>query len=233
MERTEDAAQRPPDNVQRKEPAQIPGDSEAAECRNIAFCTQKDLYITIFQSHDEVSLWQNRREGKENRMFEVFGEMDSAGEINAAAEGLKNEGDKENLCRLARENGIDTAFAEMYFEGDMETLCDVAAAAIGKIEAEAAELNPVEIVADWVEYIKASCLDDEELARAVRKRGKNLKGCIGSMLAWSFRERYKVDKDIVKAAGINNASVEMGIPGMGRAKKLIREYYLGKGGETA
>ena len=41
---------------------------------------------------------------------------------------------------------------------------------------------------------------------------------------------YKVGKDIIKAVGISNASVEMGIPGMGTAKKLIREYYLGTGG---
>lgn len=159
-------------------------------------------------------------------MFEIFGEMDSAEEINKTAEGLKNEGDKENLFKLAEENGIDAAFAQMYYAGEIENLCDVATAAIGKIEAEAAELKPVEIIADWVEYIKVSCLDNEELARAVRKKGKSLKGCIGSLLKWSFNARYKVDKDIIKAAGINNASVEMGIPGMGCAKKLIKEYYL-------
>lgn len=159
-------------------------------------------------------------------MFEVFGEMDSAEEINRTAEGLKNEGDMENLYRLAAENGIDKADAELYFNGGMQILCDAATAAIGKIEAEAAELKPVEIVADWVEYIKASCLENTELAESVRKKGKSLKGCIGSILAWSFQARYKVDKDIIKAAGINKALVEMGIPGMGNAKKLIREYYL-------
>lgn len=159
-------------------------------------------------------------------MFEIFGEMDSAEEINKTAEGLKNEGDKENLFKLAEENGIDAAFAQMYYAGGAKSLCDVATAAIGKIEAEAAELKPVEIIADWVEYIKVSCLDNEELARAVRRKGKSLKGCIGYLLAWSFKARYKVDKDIIKAAGINNAKVEMGIPGMGRAKKLIKEYYL-------
>lgn len=159
-------------------------------------------------------------------MFEIFGEMDSAEEINRTAEGLKKEGDGENLMKLAGENGIDAAFAQMYYDGETESLCDVATAAIGKIEAEAAELKPAEIIADWTEYIKTQSIDNGELARAVRRKGKSLKGCIGHLLAWSFRERYEVDKDIIKAAGITGTTVEMGIPGMGRAKKLIKEYYL-------
>lgn len=163
-------------------------------------------------------------------MFEIFGEMDSAEEINRTAEGLRNEGDRENLYKLAEENGIGSAFADLYIDGMSESLCDAATAAIGKIEAEAAELKPVGIVADWVEYIKASCLDSEELAEAVRRKGKSLKACIGSLLAWSFKARYRVDKDIIRAAGINGASVEMGIPGMGRAKKIIKKYYLEQGG---
>lgn len=159
-------------------------------------------------------------------MFDVFGEFDSAEELNLAAEGLKNEGDKESLYKLAKENGIESGFVDMYLSGGMPELCDVATAAIGKIEIEAAELKPKEIILDWVDYIKASCFDNEELAKAVRKKGKSLKGCIGVLLNWSFSNRYKVDKDIIKAAGVNNANVEMGIPGMGTAKKLIREYYL-------
>lgn len=163
-------------------------------------------------------------------MYEIFGEMESAEEINAAAEGLKKEGDKENLYRLAAENGIDSGFVDMYSDGIMENLCcDAATAALGKIEVEAAGLKPVEIIADWTEYIKTLCGDNEEFARAVRRKGKSLKGCIGSLLGWSFRARYKVDQDIIKAAGIN-VSVEMGIPGMGTARRLIREYYLGKAG---
>lgn len=160
-------------------------------------------------------------------MFEVFGEFDTFEELNMAAEGLKNEGDKDSLFKLAEENGIARGFADMYLAGGIPQLCDVATAAIGKIDAEAAELKPKEIMLDWVEYIKASCLTNEELAKAVRKKGKTLKGCIGTLLKWSFAGRYKVDKDIIAAAGIRQASVEMGIPGMGTAKKLIREYYLG------
>lgn len=159
-------------------------------------------------------------------MFDVFGEFDSAEELNLAAEGLKNEGDKDSLYKLAKENGIESGFVDMYLSGGMPELCDVATAAIGKIDVESEELKPKELLLDWVEYIKTSCFDNVELAKAVRKKGKSLKGCIGVLLNWSFSNRYKVDKDIIKAAGINNANVEIGIPGMGTAKKLIREYYL-------
>lgn len=67
-----------------------------------------------------------------------------------------------------------------------------------------------------------------QFAQAVRRKGKSLKECIGNILKWSFKVRYKVDKDIIRAAEIEKyvKSVEMGIPGMGRAKKLIRAYYL-------
>lgn len=159
-------------------------------------------------------------------MFDVFGEFDSAEELNMAAEGLKNEGDTDSLYKLAEENGIDRAFAEMYLAGGMPTLCDVATAAMGKIDVEAAELKLQEIHADWAEYIKAMCEKKEDFAMAVRKKDKTLKGCIAALLKWSFKHKYKINDEIVKMAEIKTARVEEGIPGMGTAKKLIREYYL-------
>ena len=159
-------------------------------------------------------------------MFEVFGEL-TAEEINKTAEGLKDEGDIKNLIVLAKENGIDEMYARLYIEDELDQLCDVASAALGKLAIEEADLKPVEIIEDWVAYIKGSCLDDENIAVAVRKKGKNLKGCIAELLKWSFKNAYNVDKDIIKAAGVSNATVKMGIPGIGTAKKLIKEYYLG------
>ncbi len=161
-------------------------------------------------------------------LYDKFGEFDSADEINASAEGLFNEGDYENIKVLAKENGIEKDFVEMYLAGDIPVLCDATSAALGKLEAEASELKPVEIMEDWLEYIKICCTDDAGMAKAVRAKGKSLKGCIASLLAWSFKARYKVDAEIVKQAKIGSARVEMGIPGMGTAKHLIREYYLGK-----
>lgn len=46
----------------------------------------------------------------------------------------------------------------MYIQGDLRALCDTVTAAIGKIEAEADELKPKEIMEDWTEYIKGQAM---------------------------------------------------------------------------
>lgn len=162
-------------------------------------------------------------------MFEKFGELNSFGEINELAENLFNEGDVESLKAMAAENGITDDFVEMYLQGDIPTLCDVQTAALGKIEVECKDLKPQEIMVDWVEYLKAQCMENDILSMAVRRKGKSLKGCIGALLKWSFGHQQQIDKDIVKAAGVSAGRVTLGIPGMGQAKKLIKEYYLGGG----
>lgn len=159
-------------------------------------------------------------------MFDKFGEMDSCREINELAENLFNEGDTESLKAMAEENGIPEDITELYLQGDTPELCDPLTAALGKIEVESDDLKPVEIMSDWVEYLKGQCMEDENIAEQVRKKGKSLKGCIAALLSWSFKHQQEIDKDIVKAAGVS-ARVTMGIPGMGRAKQLIREYYGG------
>lgn len=160
-------------------------------------------------------------------MFELFGEFNSAEELNETAVNLRKEGDTGSILTLAEENGIDKDIAEAFIDGDILYLADAMSAAIGKIDMEAAVLQPKEIMADWVEYIKTRCFEDAAMAAAVRKRGKTLKGCIGALLKWSFESAEDVDTEVVKAAGIS-AKVKLGIPGMGRAKKLITEYYMGK-----
>lgn len=160
-------------------------------------------------------------------MFEKFGNFNTYEEINATAQGLKNEGDTENLYTLAAENGIDKETAQMYAEGKIPCLCDIQSAAMGKLDIEAAELKTEEIMADWVEYIKGSIAKDDKLAAAVRNSSKNLKACIAELLKWSFKNAKPMDKDILKAAGVNQHCT-LGIPGMGKAKKIIREYYSGR-----
>lgn len=161
-------------------------------------------------------------------MFDRFGEFDSYKELNELAENLFNEGDLDSIRAVAKENGLEDMVQE-YIEGNIPELCDPLAAALGKIEAECAELKPKEIMEDWVEYIKCQCLDNEVLAYQVRKKGKSLKGCIAELLKWSFKNQQPVDIGIIKAAGVKNAGkVTLGIPGMARAKKIIREYYMGK-----
>lgn len=161
-------------------------------------------------------------------MFERFGEMNSFQEINELAENLFNEGDIGSLKAMAAENGIPEDFVEMFCSGDLPVLCDATTAAIGKIEVESAELQPKEIMEDWVEYLKSQCMENELMAYSVRKKGKSLKGCIAALLKWSFGNQIPVEKEILKAAGVTEGRVTLGIPGMGTAKRIIREYYLGK-----
>ena len=160
-------------------------------------------------------------------MFEKFGEFDSFKEINELAENLFNEGDTESLKAIASENGIPGDFVEMYLQGDIPVLCDPLTAALGKIDMEVAELKPKEIMEDWVEYLRGQCMENELLARQVRKKEKNLKGCIAALLSWSFKHQQTIDKGIIKTAGVSAGKVTLGIPGMARAKQIITEYYLG------
>lgn len=161
-------------------------------------------------------------------MFDKFGEMNSYKEINELAENLFNEGDLKSLRAMAEENGITQEFVEMYIQGDLPVLCDSLTAALGKIEMECKELNPKEIMEDWVEYLRGQCMENELLACQVRRKGKSLKDCIEALLSWSFKNQQQIDKDIIKAAGVSASRVTLGIPGMGRAKNIIIEYYMGK-----
>ena len=159
-------------------------------------------------------------------MFEKFGELNSVEELNKAAAGLKEEGDVASLIVLAEENGLDKEDAEDYAAGEMEELATVSTAALGKLKVESADLQPKEIMVDWVEYIKMQCIEKEEVARCVRKKGKTLKGCIAELLKWSFKNAYSIPEERSKAAGIKGANVKLSIPGMGQAKKIINDYYM-------
>ena len=160
-------------------------------------------------------------------MFDKFGEMDTFGEINELADNLFNEGDTESIKTMAKENGIDKEYVDMYLAGDIPVLCDAMTAALGKIDVEVAELKPKEIMEDWVEYLRGQCMENELLAFNVRKKGKSLKGCIAALLMWSFKNQQPIDNGIIKAAGVSAGRVTLGIPGMARAKQIITEYYTG------
>ena len=55
-------------------------------------------------------------------MFDKFGEFNSVEELNAAAEGFRNEGDLESLMALAQENGLDPDDAQDYVDGIIDKL---------------------------------------------------------------------------------------------------------------
>lgn len=159
-------------------------------------------------------------------MFDNFGEFDSWEELNRTAEGLKNEKDFDNLKVLAAENGIDEMDVVDFVNGDMPKLCTAVTAALGKLAVEKADMKVSEIVEDWISYIESELSENEQLALLVRRKGRSLIGCIGEILKWSYGSRYKVDDRIIKASGIKASGVEMGIPGMATAKKLIWGYYM-------
>lgn len=147
-------------------------------------------------------------------MFEIFGEFDSAAEINMAAEGLHEEGDLENIYKLAAENGIDREYAQMYIEGDIPFLTDSAMAAMGKIDVELEAARKIYgSVADCVaEYVKSLC-DRDEFASVVRRKGRSLSKCLNLM-----QDRAK--KLLKSQTGTQCACIP---PSEGF--RLIREYY--------
>ena len=161
-------------------------------------------------------------------MFDRFGEMESAAQINELATNLKNEGDRDSLKALAKENGIDEEVANAFIDGIIPFLCDDMSAAIGKLEIESKEAKAEELISDWCEYIKQRCMEEEAMSKAVRAKGKTFNGCVAEILKWSFGHQRPVDKEILKAAGVSAGKVTFGIPGMATAKKLITQYYLGK-----
>lgn len=161
-------------------------------------------------------------------MFDKFGEMSSYTEINELANNLANEGDQESLREMAVENGIPEELVGLYLNGDVPELCDALTAAIGKLDVECEKLKPKEIMEDWVEYIRTQCLENDFLARQVRKKGKNLEGCIAKLLMWSFKNQIPISKEIMTAAGVTAGRCTLGIPGMATAKKLILQYYMEK-----
>ena len=55
-------------------------------------------------------------------MFDKFGEFDSFNEINELAENLLNEGDIESLKVVAKENGIQADFVDLYTNGEIPEL---------------------------------------------------------------------------------------------------------------
>jgi len=155
-----------------------------------------------------------------------YGEFDSAEELNQAAAGQLEQGDHEALFEIAAENGIDKEDAQDYIDGNAPVLATPLMAAFGKLDVENKELKLTEIMDDWLNYIRIQCQENHAMCTAVRRKGKSLAGCIGTILKWSFTNKYSVQQSIVEAASGVPGNVQMGIPGMKQAKQLINDYYL-------
>lgn len=128
-------------------------------------------------------------------MWNKFSEMDSAEELNKKAMELKKNGKAEELKLLTEENGIDGDMLEMFTDGEIDFICDTQTAAEGKLSVELKNYqkqyvaNAMEVVDALTsmmmrEQIKLSVhkagidididVTGEELARAVRRKGKSL-----------------------------------------------------------
>ena len=168
-------------------------------------------------------------------MFEKFGEFDSVEELNRAAAAQKEEGDLEAVKAIAEENGIDVGDAEDYIDGCVEELATARMAAIGKIELETKELEIKGILEDWKDVMVEMCMTDEEMCRAVRKKGKNLAGCMAKLIAFAFENKVQISDKIVDMVKIqHNGKTEkmrkplyMGVPNKAEVKKMAKEYYVG------
>lgn len=168
------------------------------------------------------------------QLFEKFGEFDSVEELNKAAATLKAEGNEDGLFILAEENGIDKEDAESYIDDCFDELATPLMATIGKLKVEVEDLKLSAVLLDWVQELTVECTESEEMARAVRKKGKSLDRFIALLADYGFKNRAVVDKRIVDKCSkeikniVGNHEFSIGIPDKLTRKKLMQQYYLGK-----
>lgn len=167
-------------------------------------------------------------------MFDKFGEFNSYEEINRKAEELKENKDIASLKLLAEENGIDVEEVNDYMNGYSEELTNVIVAAVGKLNVECQEYKIEQVLNDWVEELKAECIDSVEIAKAVRNKGKGLDGFIALLADKGFEKKTTVHKDIVKKCKgeikkiVGAHEFYIGIPDKATRRELMYQYYLGK-----
>lgn len=165
-------------------------------------------------------------------MFEKFGEFDSVEELNRAAAAQFKEGDEEAIYGIAAENGIDKEDADDYMDGCISELATPLMAAIGKLKVECEDLKLKGVLLDWVDELRTMCTENEEFAKAVRRKGKDLAGYIAKTAESGYENRAVVDKRIVEKAGkiksvIGNHEFSIGIPDKKTRRELANAYYLG------
>lgn len=166
-------------------------------------------------------------------MYEKFGEFDSCEEINRSAAAQLAEGDIEAIFALAQENGLDKEDAQDYIDGYIPELTTPAMAAMGKLDTESADLKIEGVLADWVAELKLLCMNEEEFAIAVRKKGKYLMEYIALTADLGYKRRAVVDKRIVDKTKevkkiIGSHEFAIGIPNAAERKELARRYYMGE-----
>lgn len=167
-----------------------------------------------------------------HNMFEVFGEFDSAEEINKAAAAQLAQGDTQAVRDIARENGLDSADAEDYIAGDVTELCNPLMAALGKLKIEKTDLEIKGVLEDWYDIVIDVCTNDEKVRAAVRRKDKSLKVFMSLILAKAFDTKELVSSKIVEITKVKNGKEQMrspvylGIPNRVEIRNICKGYYL-------
>ena len=71
------------------------------------------------------------------------------------------------------------------------------------------------------------CEESDQMAQAVRKKGKSLEKCMAQILKVSFETKAQLDDRIVRAAGLK-PPIYLGIPGKAQIRKIAEKYYKGE-----
>lgn len=169
-------------------------------------------------------------------LFKEFDNLDSAEEINQKAAELLEAGDVDAIRRFAEENGIDKEDAEAYVDGEEERMCSILMAAVGKLKMEEKELKIGGELSIWAGYVMEMCTEVKDMAAVVRKKDKSLAECMARLVRFSFEHKVRVSDNIVDITKVTQNGKEekmrkpLYLSGMTRAdaKRLIREYYLGR-----
>lgn len=108
-------------------------------------------------------------------MFDKFGEFNGLEELNRAAAGLKEEGDRAGLLTLAEENGIEREDAVDYWNGDAKYFATGNTAALGRIHVLQKESKiPKEARTVIYGMAETMCVGDEAVQRQIIKKGARL-----------------------------------------------------------
>lgn len=168
-------------------------------------------------------------------MFDKYGEFDSVEELNAKAEELLDTKDTDGIYVLAAENGIDKMDADDFVNGDVGELATCSMAAVGKIEVESKKCGINGILDDWKNELVNMCMDNEEMQRAVRKKGKSVAEFMSKLIRFAFENKCQVSNEIVKITKVTHNGKEepfkgalyLGIPNRKQVKEIAVEYYKG------
>lgn len=163
-------------------------------------------------------------------MEHKFGIFHTVEELNRAAAAQKAEGDLEALIGLALENGLDKEDAEDYMDDCADCLCTPYMAAIGKLNMEAGELKLESQLKDWKDFVIqiAENYQGDDLNNAIFSPEKHLLDVLAAGLKKASQNRIVVDKKIIKAAGLPDSAVHIGMCGRDELRQIVMDYYLGE-----